>query len=94
MPVEAAEIADAAAVRIIADLQPLQLAIVGLVADGMRNRAIGELLGTSEQMIKNRLRVVYDATGMSSRLELALFVLKHPMLRQAADEAFRSRASK
>lgn len=51
----------------------------------------GELLGTSEQMIKNKLRVVYDATGMSSRLELALFVLKHPMLRQAADEALRSR---
>lgn len=90
MPVDA-EIADPVAVRIIADLQPSQLAVIGPVADGRRNKEIGAMLGCSEQMIKNKLRAVYDATGMDSRLQLALFVLAHPMLRQAADEALRAR---
>ena len=92
MPIEAEiEISDPVSVRIISELQQSQLAVIGLVSDGMKNRQIGELLGTSEQMIKNKLRAVYDSTGMDSRLQLALFVLDHPMLRQAADEALRTR---
>ena len=90
MPTEV-EIADPVAVRIIADLQQSQLAVIGPVADGRRNKEIGEMLGCSEQMIKNKLRAVYDAVGVDSRLQLALFVLNHPMLRQAADEALRTR---
>jgi DNA-binding NarL/FixJ family response regulator len=90
MPVET-EVADPVAVRIIADLQQSQLAVIGPVADGRRNKEIGEMLGCSEQMIKNKLRAVYDAVGVDSRLQLALFVLNHPMLRQAADEALRTR---
>ncbi len=91
MPAET-DIADPVSVRIIAALQPSQVAVVGLVADGKRNKEIGAILGCSEQMIKNKLRAVYDAVGVDSRLQLALFVLDHPMLRQAADEALRARA--
>jgi DNA-binding NarL/FixJ family response regulator len=85
------DLADPVAVRIINSLQRSQLAVIGPVADGMKNKAIAEMLGTSEQEIKNKLRRVYDAVGVDSRLQLALFVLDHPMLRQAADEAFRAR---
>lgn len=77
------EVADPVSVRVINTLQRSQLAVIGPVADGMKNKAIGELLGTSEQEIKNKLRRVYDAVGVDSRLQLALFVLAHPMLRQA-----------
>jgi DNA-binding NarL/FixJ family response regulator len=85
------EIPDPIAERVIAEVKPYQLAVIGPVSDGMRNRAIGRMLGTSEQSIKNRLRAVYDATGMDSRLQLALFVLDHPALRLAADEALKAR---
>ena len=90
MPVET-EVSDPVAVRIVSDLQQSQLAVIGPVADGRRNKEIGTMLGCSEQMIKNKLRAVYDAVGVDSRLQLALFVLNHPMLRQAADQALRSR---
>ena len=37
-------------------------------------------------MIKNYLRSVYDKTGVSDRLELALFTIHHRVLAQAAAE--------
>ena len=42
------------------------------------------MVGTSEQVAKNVLRSVYDKIGVSDRLELALFVLHHKTLAQAA----------
>ena len=39
---------------------------------------------TTEQVIKNYLRSIYDKTGVSDRLELALFTIHHRMLAQAA----------
>jgi DNA-binding NarL/FixJ family response regulator len=44
-------------------------------------------LGTTEQVIKNYLRSVYDKTGVSDRLELALFTIHHRILAAAAAEA-------
>ena len=41
-------------------------------------------LGTTEQVIKNYLRSVYDKTGVSDRLELALFTIHHRILNEAA----------
>jgi DNA-binding NarL/FixJ family response regulator len=48
-----------------------------LVWDGMSNRQIGKILGTSEQMIKNCLRSVFDKLGVWNRLELAMYVADH-----------------
>jgi hypothetical protein len=39
------------------------------------DREIGSRLGTTEQIIKNYLRSVFDKTGTSDRLELALFII-------------------
>lgn len=47
--------------------------ITALVSDGLKNKDIAAKLRTSEHMIKNHLRLVFDKTGMSSRLELALW---------------------
>ena len=60
--------------------------IVALIVQGCKNREIGMRLGTTEQVIKNYLRSIYDKTGVSDRLELALFTIHHRMLAEAATE--------
>lgn len=49
--------------------------IVGMVARGLRNQDIAARLGTTVDMVKSYLRVIYDKTGMNSRLELALWFM-------------------
>jgi len=39
----------------------------------MTNKEIAKDAGTTENMVKNYLRVIFDKTGMFSRLELALW---------------------
>jgi DNA-binding NarL/FixJ family response regulator len=48
-----------------------------LVWEGLTNREIGKIVGTSEQVIKNHLRGTYDKLGVWSRLELAMYVAGH-----------------
>jgi hypothetical protein len=43
----------------------------------MTNREIGGAIGTTEQVIKNYLRVIFDKLGVWSRLELALYIANH-----------------
>jgi DNA-binding NarL/FixJ family response regulator len=50
-----------------------QYRVIEMVAKGMKNRQIAELLGHPEQVIKNYLRVIYDVTGVDSRLQLAMW---------------------
>jgi predicted transcriptional regulator len=53
----------------------------------MRNKEIAYQIGTTEQVIKNYLRKVYDKLGVSDRLELALYCLHHQLLKKYVDEA-------
>ena len=55
-----------------------------LVWEGQTNREIANVIGTTEQVIKNYLRNVYDKIGVSDRLELALFTIHHRILAEAA----------
>jgi DNA-binding NarL/FixJ family response regulator len=41
----------------------------------MRNREIAEVMGISEQDVKNRLRRIYDKLGVWSRTELAMLIV-------------------
>lgn len=54
-----------------------QLTLAYLVSLGMRNRAIALRMGTTEDVIKNWMRELFDLTGMGSRLELALWYVHH-----------------
>jgi DNA-binding NarL/FixJ family response regulator len=65
-------------------LTPKELKILSLIMQGCKNREVGLQLKTSEQVIKNRLRVIFDKVGVSDRLELALFTIHHPTLAAAA----------
>ena len=47
--------------------------IIELVAQGLTNRDIAEGLGTTEYVIKNHLRTIYDELGLWNRVELALW---------------------
>src|SRR3954447_18836179 len=46
--------------------------IVGLVAQGYKNREMAEKMFISEQTVKNHLHNIFDKLGVSDRLELAL----------------------
>jgi len=61
-------------------LSSKELLIIGHVTQGLRNREIAKEIGTSEQVIKNYLRKVYDKLGVSDRLELALYCIHHRLL--------------
>jgi DNA-binding NarL/FixJ family response regulator len=51
--------------------------VVALVADGLTNREIAGELGLREDTIKTYLFRIFDKLGMSSRVELALYVVHH-----------------
>ena len=68
-------------------LTPKEIQIVALIVQGCKNKDIAMQLGTKEQVIKNYLRGIYDKTGVSDRLELALFTIHHKVLAEAAAKA-------
>lgn len=74
---------DSVGERVRNRLSGRELRVVAALIRGYKNREIAELVGTSEQTVKNALRSIYDKTGVSDRLELALFVLHHRILAQA-----------
>jgi DNA-binding NarL/FixJ family response regulator len=62
-------------------LSPKELSIISYVTQGLRNKEIAAEVGTTEQVIKNYLRKVYDKLGVSDRLELALYCIHHQLLK-------------
>ena len=56
-------------------LTPKQFRVALLVTSGLKNSEIGMVLQTTENMIKNILRDVYDRSGCSNRVELALLLV-------------------
>jgi DNA-binding NarL/FixJ family response regulator len=68
-------------------LSDKELLIVSCVAQGMRNKEIAQQVGTTEQVIKNYLRKVYDKLGVSDRLELALYCIHHRLMTKGSAAA-------
>ncbi len=50
--------------------------VIALVAEGCTNSEIAKTIGTTENVVKNYLRTLFDKTGMWSRLELALWFIR------------------
>ncbi|MGC2477399.1 MAG: response regulator transcription factor [Candidatus Sulfotelmatobacter sp.] len=65
-------------------LTPKEALIVSCVTQGMKNKEIALRVGTTEQVVKNYLRKVYDKLGVADRLELALYCLNHRVVEGAA----------
>ena len=54
-----------------------EVQVATLVWEGLTNREIASAIGTTEQVVKNYLRNIFDKLGVWSRLELALYVASH-----------------
>jgi DNA-binding NarL/FixJ family response regulator len=85
--VTAMQATDGVGSRVRDRLTPKEMQIVALIVQGCKNKDIATQLGTKEQVIKNYLRSIYDKTGVSDRLELALFTIHHRALAEAAAKA-------
>jgi len=78
---------DSVGARVRDRLTPKEIQIVALIVQGCKNKLIATQLNTKEQVVKNYLRSIYDKTGVSDRLELALFTIHHRALAEAAAHA-------
>ncbi len=67
-------------------LSPKEMSIIACITQGKRNKEIAFQLGTTEQVIKNYLRKIYDKLGVSDRLELALYCLHNKIIQPDGDE--------
>jgi len=47
--------------------------LIALVAQGLKNCEIAAAMGTTEHVVKNYLRLIYDKLGLWNRVELALW---------------------
>ena len=51
--------------------------VIELVAQGLKNVEVAAAIGTTEHVVKNYLRVIYDKLGLWNRVELALWHVSH-----------------
>ena len=47
--------------------------VIQLVAEGLKNKEVADAIGTTEHVVKNYLRVIYDKLGLWNRVELVLW---------------------
>lgn len=80
--------ADEVGARAVASLSPGEMTIVAMMMQGYKNRRIAERLGISEQAVRSRFQKIFDKTGLSTRLELALFISDHQAFASAAADVF------
>jgi DNA-binding CsgD family transcriptional regulator len=52
---------------------PREQRVIELVAQGLTNSEVARAIGTTEYVIKNNLRTIYDKLGLWNRVELALW---------------------
>lgn len=58
------------------DLDPLDLEILGLVAEGQTTDAVARRLGVSERTVRRRLRAVADLLGVGSTMEAVVSAVR------------------
>src|SRR5580704_16558347 len=61
--------------------------VIALLMEGLKNREIANRLGIQEQVVKNKLQSIFDKTGSSNRVELALYVAHHPAFAESLADA-------
>ena len=76
---------DQLGLKAVQRLTARELQIVALICEGCKNKEIAHQLGTKEQVVKNYLRSIYVKTGVSDRLELALFTVHHHALAEVVE---------
>jgi len=60
-------------------LTPRELEVVQCIVEGCTNKDIAGQFKISEETVKRHLSNTFDKTGVSTRLELALFAISHKL---------------
>jgi len=63
-------------------LTPRELEVLKLLVAASSNKDIARALSLSEETVKHHIRSIFDKTGASSRLELALFAVHHRIVQR------------
>ena len=63
-------------------LTPREMEVVGCIVEGCSNRDIARQFTLSEETVKRHLSNIFDKTGVSTRLELAMFAIAHQLVAQ------------
>ena len=71
-------------------LSEKEMLIISGVTQGLKNKDIAREVGTTEQVVKNYLRKIYDKLQVADRLELALYSMNHRLLEGYVPEPRRS----
>jgi DNA-binding NarL/FixJ family response regulator len=66
--------------KVVPDLTPRELDVVSCIVKGCSNRDIAHQFQLSEETVKRHLSNIFDKTGVSTRLELALFAIEHQLV--------------
>jgi two-component system nitrate/nitrite response regulator NarL len=61
-------------------LTPREMEVVGCIVEGCSNRDIAKQFTLSEETVKRHLSNIFDKTGVSTRLELAMFAIAHHLV--------------
>jgi DNA-binding NarL/FixJ family response regulator len=61
-------------------LTPREMEVVACIVEGCSNRDIAKQFGLSEETVKRHLSNIFDKTGVSTRLELAMFAIAHHLV--------------
>jgi DNA-binding NarL/FixJ family response regulator len=60
-----------------------EVQITSLVAEGCTNKDVARESKISEETVKHHLKKIFDKTGVSNRLELAIFAMNHSLVRSS-----------
>ena len=61
-------------------LTPRELEVVTCIVEGCSNKDVAKQFNISEETVKRHLSNIFDKTGVSTRLELALFAIAHKLV--------------
>jgi DNA-binding CsgD family transcriptional regulator len=67
-------------VRNLTELTPREREVLGLLARGLTNRAIGRQLGLGPKTVSNYVSIIFDKLGVSNRTQAALIALADELL--------------
>jgi two-component system nitrate/nitrite response regulator NarL len=68
------------AVKKLHGITPREMEVVNCVVKGCSNRDIAQQFQLSEETVKRHLSNIFEKTGVSTRLELALFAIEHQLV--------------
>jgi DNA-binding NarL/FixJ family response regulator len=61
-------------------LTPREVEVVTCIVEGCSNKDVAKQFAISEETVKRHLSNIFDKTGVSTRLELALFAIAHKLV--------------